>query len=198
MEKELETKTKRTRTNESSTYALTTGSNVLYETAPAKCLDLVHTEQQQAAAQQQMTEQMASGSDSVLWNEMVRIMEQEDVVKVIFHTATGKTITLDAKASDEGIGYSFVKGNKVVWRGMVHNCFDCDTFCDEVVEQVPKELNFHFEDEQTWLMYVNNITAADCESALLKKDDVIEFRFNDTLDIEASSTIEPDIHFKIE
>jgi len=60
MEKELET-----RTNESSTYALTTGSNVLYETAPAKCLDLVHTEQQQqAAAQQQMTEQMASGSDS--------------------------------------------------------------------------------------------------------------------------------------
>ena len=101
MEKELETKTKRTRTNESSTYALTTGSNVLYETAPAQCLDLVHTEQQQqAAAQQQMTEQMASGSDSVLWNEMVRIIEQEDVVQVIFKTATGKTITLDAEAGN--------------------------------------------------------------------------------------------------
>ena len=101
MEQELETTTKTTRTNESSTYALTTGSNVLYETAPAQCLDLVHTEQQQqAAAQQQMTEQMASGSDSVLWNKMVKIIEQEDVVQVIFKTATGKTITLDAEASD--------------------------------------------------------------------------------------------------
>ena len=108
-----------------------------------------------------------------------------------------KTITLDAEASDEGIGYSFVKGNKVVWRGMVRNCFDCDTFCDEVAVQVPKELNFHFEDEFTWLMYVNNITGADCGTALLCNHDVIEFRFNDKAG-EARSTIEPDIHFKIE
>jgi len=64
MEKELET-TKTTRTNESSTYALTTGSNVLYETAPAKCLDLVHTEQQQQAAASSMsiTTQMAKLAD---------------------------------------------------------------------------------------------------------------------------------------
>ena len=163
----------------------------------------MHTEQQQAAAQQQMADLREEQGEKVHVNEdtvyptLVRILEQQYISTIILRTKEGKTITLDVEASDEGIGYSFVKGNKVVWRGMVRDCFDCDTFCDEVAEQVPKELNFHFEDEFTWLMYVNNITAADCGTALLCNHDVIEFRFNDKAG-EASSTIEPDIHFKIE
>ena len=94
MEQELETTTKTTRTNESSTYALTTGSNVLYETAPAQCLGSI------CSYQCDNRSRVDSMTTSLLWNEMVRIIEQEDVVQVIFKTATGKTITLDAKAGN--------------------------------------------------------------------------------------------------
>jgi hypothetical protein len=59
MEKELETKT-----NESSTYALTTGSNVLYETAPAKCLDL--EQEQSSATTEQMADQLDDDVSSVV------------------------------------------------------------------------------------------------------------------------------------
>ena len=99
--------------------------------------------------------------------------EQQKAATTAASSSNRALVMADGKG---GIHYSFVKNGQVVWQG-VSDGDDWDTFCDNIADQVPVNLNYHFEDDYPWVMYVNNRLAADCETALLYNHDVIEFRF---------------------
>ena len=97
-----------TRTPSSSACSLTTiGSMLRVGNSPSTArFDCVHTEQHQAAAQQQMADLLEEQGEKVRVNEdtvyptLVRILEQQYISTIILRTKEGKTITLDVEASD--------------------------------------------------------------------------------------------------
>ena len=136
---------------------------------------------------------------SLLWNEMARIIEQEDVVQVIFKTATGKTITLDAESSDRITLDWKPTEQDPSWKELLESegIYDGEMLEATITHtRDAKASDTHDDDASStgseretygYMVYKQRLAAASDQTG----ETITEV-------VEASSTIEPDIHFKIE